>query len=95
MLMSSKSSSNFPASYSRFAGNPVYEEVMEFLKLSQKVKGEHASTIAKFNSLEEHYERQTQMTAAVYDNLTDIIQDMKRDHLEDLYLEKQKYTQIS
>lgn len=54
-------------SYPEFRGNPFYEEITKFLRELVGVEGYHYETISKFNSLEQHYSNQIELTTQYYD----------------------------
>ena len=61
--------------------------------MCNSVKKEHRASIEQFSRLEEHYQQQINLTSVFYDNLIDILEAMKRDHLEDLHHDRSKKTQ--
>ena len=58
--------------------------------MCNSVKKEHRASIEQFSRLEEHYQQQINLTSVFYDNLIDILEAMKRDHLEDLHHDRSK-----
>jgi len=59
------------------------------------VEAQHYETINKFNTLDQHYDNQLELTTQYYDEVIKILTEMKEEHLQDLAEEKEKFIQIA
>jgi hypothetical protein len=81
--------------FPEYEGNAMYELIVEFLGELTGVEREHAQNMGRLSTMDEHYCQQVELTKGFYAELLGFVEQMRDDHLSDLFEQSRKHSQVA